>query len=98
MTDFRKFYRIIGIAEHIIETSYYHLLGLDMNNCTPETVRTALIAKKKELRENITGREFVPMILKFEREKLEPAAEVLADDQKRARYNKELAEKYKQIK
>ena len=98
MTDFRVFYRIIGIADHIVRPSYYHLLGLQMQGCTAEKVRQALVAKKNELRQNVPGQEFVPMVLKFEKEQLEPAARVLADEARRAEYNKQLGiiwEKFK---
>ena len=80
MTQLRMFYRMLGIAENIIEPSFYHLLGIDRKDCDFETVRSALLARKNELRQNAPGREFVPQIIEFEKEYLEPAAVVLADD------------------
>jgi len=98
MTKLRMFYRMLGIAEHIIDPSFYHLLGLDRKNCSRETVMAALLARKNELRQNAPGREFVPQIVEFEKEYLEPAAKVLADDVKRAKYDKVLAARWHKIK
>ncbi len=98
MTKLQIFYRILGIAKHIIEPSYYHLLGIDRKNCTGETVKAALLARKNELRQNIPGPEFVPHIVEFEKKQLEPAAAILADDIKRAAYDKTLATRWEEIK
>lgn len=98
MTDLRIFYRFLGIAEHIIEPSHYHLLGIDRKVCNSETVKAALLVRKNELRQNAPGPEFVPHIVQFEKEQLEPAAAVLGDETKRAEYDKVLAARWKHIK
>ncbi|MBW8015771.1 MAG: hypothetical protein FVQ82_06260 [Planctomycetes bacterium] len=98
MTRLRMFYRMLGIAEHIIDPSFYHLLGLDRKDCNQQTVMAALLARKNELRQNAPGREFVPQIMEFEKEYLEPAAKVLADDVKRAKYDKVLAKRWHKVK
>ena len=38
MADLRIFYRILGIAEEIIEPSYYHILGIERKDITAEKV------------------------------------------------------------
>ncbi|AQT69501.1 hypothetical protein STSP2_02692 [Anaerohalosphaera lusitana] len=97
MSDLRVFYRILGIARHIVDPSYYHILGIDRKGCNADVVRSALKARKRELRENIPGPEFIPLVMKFEKEQLEVAAEVLADEHKRREYDKQLLLKQRQI-
>lgn len=97
MSELSVFYRMLGIAEHIIDPSYYHILGIERQNCNAQVVRDALLERKRELRENIPGPQFVPMVLKFEADQLEASAEVLADDQKRKAYDKQLMVKQKNI-
>lgn len=97
MTKLRMFYRMLGIAENIIDPSFYHLLGIDRKDCNSATVKAALLARKNELRQNAPGREFVPQIIEFEKEYLEPAASVLADDVKRAKYDKVIASRWQKI-
>ncbi|MCF7954345.1 MAG: hypothetical protein K9M75_00950, partial [Phycisphaerae bacterium] len=98
MTELRMFYRMLGIAENIIAPSFYHLLGIDRKDCNVQTVRAALLARKNELRQNAPGPEFVPQIIEFEKEHLEPAAKVLADDVKRAKYDKVIARRWHKLK
>ena len=97
MSDLSVFYRMLGIAEHIIDPSYYHILGIERKGCNAQVVRDALLERKRELRENIPGPQFVPMVLKFETEQLDVAAAVLADDEKRKAYDKQLMIKQKKI-
>jgi hypothetical protein len=95
MTELRMFYRMLGIAENIIEPSFYHLLNIDRKDCSFKTVRAALLARKNELRQNAPGPEFVPQIIEFEKEHLEPAAKVLADEARRAQYDKVIAKRWR---
>lgn len=89
---------MLGIGSDIIEPSYYHLLGIEPGKCTAKAVDAALIQRKMELRQNIPGRQFVPMVLKFEKEQLEPAAQVLRNDETREEYDAELTRKVRKIK
>jgi len=91
------FYKILGIDEAIIEPTYYHLLGLEPKDCTAQRVCKALRQKQKELRQNIPGPQFIPLVIKFEQEYLIPAAEVLCDEDKRQQYDKQLLKKQKII-
>ena len=88
MFEWTIFYRLLRLPEDIAAPTYYHLLGLTPNSCTAPAVRQALQERKKRLRQNIPGPHFIPLVLRFESEQLEPAAEVLADPEKRADYNK----------
>lgn len=97
MTEFSIFYKILGIAEDIIEPSYYHLLGIERSGCSAATVAGALKKCKNELRQNVPGPQFIPMVLKFEQEQLALAAEVLGDDKKRHAYDRQLAKKWKKM-
>ena len=98
MNELNLFYRVLGIGSDIIEPSYYHLLGIEPGKCTAEAVDAALVQRKMELRQNIPGRQFVPMVLKFEKEQLEPAAKVLRNDETREEYDAELTRKVRKIK
>jgi len=97
MSELRMFYRMLGIAEHIIEPSFYHLLGLERRKCDPESVKAALLAKKIELRQSAPGPEFVEQIMRFEKEHLEPAAQVLCDEVRRAKYDQVLARRWRRM-
>lgn len=95
--DWSVFYRAIGIAENIIEPSYYHVLGLTARDCDREKVEKALSDRKRELRQSIPSPEFITLVLQFEKDVLETAAAVLADDEKRAAYNKDLLVRQREI-
>ncbi|MHC4553220.1 MAG: hypothetical protein ACYSUT_10740 [Planctomycetota bacterium] len=97
MMDWNVFYRAIGIAEDIIEPSHYHILGLEARDCDRDKVEKALADRKRELRQSIPSPEFVTLVIQFEKEVLEPAAEVLADDEKRSAYNKELLSRQREV-
>ena len=90
MNELSVFYRMLGIAKNVIEPSYYHLLGLERKGFRADDVAGALLDRKKELRQNVPGPEFIPLVLKFELEQLEPAAAVLGDEAKRRAYDEEL--------
>ncbi len=95
MNHWDSFYRILGVAEHVIEPTYYHILGVHPKECEPEKIHAALLKKKQLLRQNVPGPQFIPLVIRFEKEQLEPAAETLRDPQKRRSYNKQLLEKEK---
>lgn len=97
MMDWNVFYRAIGIAEDIIDPSHYHVLGLPARDCDREKVEKALADRKRELRQSIPSPEFITLVLQFEKEVLEPAAAILADDEKRDDYNRELLTRQREI-
>ncbi|MBN1845515.1 MAG: hypothetical protein JW810_07510 [Sedimentisphaerales bacterium] len=84
------FYRLLDLPEQIDDPTHYHLLGLDPDGCAPEVVDQALLERKKRLRQGIPGPHFIPLVLRFESERLEPAAAVLRDPDARRRYNEQL--------
>ena len=93
MIEWNIFYKILGIPEDITEPTYYDLLGLHPKTCSIELVERMLRKRRNRLRQNITGPQFIPLVLKFEKEKLEHAAKVLRDPQIREKYNKYLRQK-----
>ena len=96
MFEWTIFYRLLNLPDDVATPTYYHLLGLKPDSCSAETVQKALQERKKRLRQNIPGPHFIPLVLRFETEQLEPAAEILADPQKRAEYNEQLKEQARQ--
>jgi len=80
------FYRLLGIDESVGEPNYYDLLGLTPQLCTAVLVDRALQKRKKTLRQNIPGPQFIALLFHFEREVLEPAAAVLRDAGQRDAY------------
>jgi len=96
MFEWTIFYRLLQLPDDVATPTYYHLLGLNPNSCTGPAVQEALQERKKRLRQNIPGPHFIPLVLRFESEQLEPAAEVLADPKKRADYNEYLKTQAKQ--
>jgi len=96
MFEWTIFYRLLNLPDDVATPTYYHLLGLKPHSCTAEAVQKALQERKKRLRQNIPGPQFIPLVLRFETEQLDPAAEVLADPQKRAEYNEQLKEQARQ--
>ncbi len=96
MFEWTIFYRLLNLPDDVASPTYYHLLGLKPQTCTAAAVQEALQERKKRLRQNIPGPQFIPLVLRFETEQLEPAAEVLADPQKRAEYNEQLKEQARQ--
>jgi hypothetical protein len=93
MIEWNIFYKMLGIPEDTTEPTYYDLLGLHPKTCSVELVGRMLHKQKNRLRQNIPGPQFIPLVLKFEKEKLERAAEVLRDPQIREKYNKYLRQK-----
>ena len=93
MIEWNIFYRMLDIPEDITEPTYYHLLGLHPKTCSAELVERMLHKQRNRLRQNIPGPQFIPLVIKFEKEKLERAAEVLRDPQIRGKYNKYLRQK-----
>ncbi len=97
MIDWNAFYKAIGIAENILDPSYYHILDLDVKDCDRLKVERALTDKKRQLRQSIPSPEFIAPMLLFEKEVLQKAAEVLGDDTQRAAYNEQLMTRQREI-
>lgn len=97
MIDYHVFYKAIGIAENIIDPSYYHILGLDWQGCDRQAVQRAFAEKQRQLRQSIPSPEFIMPMLQFESQVLEKAAEVLSDETQRAAYNQQLMERQREI-
>jgi hypothetical protein len=93
MIEWNIFYKMLGIPEDITEPTYYDLLGLHPKTCSVELVDRMLHKQRNRLRQNIPGPQFIPLVIKFEKEKLERAAEVLRNPQIRQKYNKYLRQK-----
>ena len=70
------FYRILDIPDEITAPNYYQLLGVEPGVCTSELVMQSLNERKKRLRQNIPGPHFIPLVLKFEQENLDPSTSV----------------------
>ena len=79
MFEWTIFYRLLNLPDDVATPTYYHLLGLKPHSCTAEAVKNALQERKKRLRQNIPGPHFIPLVLRFETEQLDPAAEILAN-------------------
>ena len=90
------FYRMLDIPDEIASPNYYQLLGVEPGVCTAELVMQSLNERKKRLRQNIPGPHFIPLVLKFEQENLDPAAATLSDPQKRLEYDQQLQESMQQ--
>ena len=88
--DWTPFFRMLGIPEEVAEPTAYQLLGLtDPRTLTRELVEEALTERKKLLRQNIPGPQFIPLVSVFEK-KLEHAASILVDYDKRQAYHDRL--------
>ncbi len=98
MIEWTFFYKLLGIPERFTEPTHYHLLGLDPKNCSPDAVDIALEERRKRLRQNIPGPQFIPLVMKFEQDQLVTAAEVLRDPRRREAYNAYLHEIIRQRK
>ncbi len=90
------FYRILEIPDEITAPNYYQLLGVEPEVCTAELLMQSLNERKMRLRQNIPGPHFIPLVLKFEQENLEPAAATLSDSEKRQEYDQRLQESVQQ--
>lgn len=89
--------KLLGIPKKVVEPTPYHLLGLDPKACTPEQVKNALRERKKSLRQNIPGPQFIPVIHQLEKE-LDAAAELLIDPEKREAYHERVRREYRERK
>ncbi len=90
MIDWGLFGRMLGIPEQVAEPTVYQLLGLtDPRTITPELVEHALNERKKLLRQNIPGPQFIPIVALFEKE-LDRAAGILLDSGKRNAYHERI--------
>jgi len=91
------FYKLLGIPDGITEPSPYQLLGIAVQESSPEAIKTALAERKKLLRQNIPGPQFIPMVLLFEKE-LDRSARLLLDPARRKAYHARLAKEAQQVK
>ncbi len=90
MIEWNLFYKMLGIPEEVTEPTLYDLLGLNPETCSAELVDHMLHIQKNRLRQNIPGPQFIPLILSFERRKLERAAAVLREPRTRQKYREYL--------
>ncbi|MBM4037593.1 MAG: hypothetical protein FJ290_03685 [Planctomycetes bacterium] len=84
------FYKLLDIPETAGEPTLYQLLGISPRAFDPALVGRALSERKKRLRQNIPGPQFIPVVATIERE-LDGAAEVLRDAARRKAYDAHLA-------
>jgi hypothetical protein len=96
MFEWTLFYRLLDLPDDLASPTHYDLLGLTPETCTPQTVQQALHERKNLLRQNIPDPQFIPLVLRFESEQLEPAARVLADPQIRRQYDDQLKKQDRQ--
>ncbi|GEM_PF-6841754 len=93
MIEWTFFYRALGVPDDAIKPTYYQLLDLDPESCTPELVDEHRNQQRIRLRQSIPSPEFIPMILRFEKHKLDHAAAVLRDPARKRKYDQHLAQK-----
>lgn len=86
-------HRALGIKKDIINPTYYELLDIKPESCTEALVDKQLKEQKIKLRQNIPNQQFIPLILMFEKTKLERAAEILRNPQTRRKYDRYLRKK-----
>jgi len=91
------FHKLLGIAESVAEPTAYQLLGIDPRVFVPALVRPALNERRKRLRQNIPGPQFIPIVSLFEQE-LERAAAVLLDPAERQAYDERLRREAREAK
>jgi len=89
MIEWSVFYQLLDIPAGD-DPTYYQLLGVEPGACTPEIVQAALERRKQQLRQRIPGPHFLPLVARFEREYLQPAARVLLNPQTRKAYDQRL--------
>jgi len=77
---------MLGIPETVLEPGPYDLLAIDRRTFRPAMVEGALKERKRLLRQNIPGPQFIPLITIFERN-LDRAAVTLLDANKRKAYH-----------
>jgi len=77
--------RMLGIPESAAEPGPYEVLGLDPGESDCAAITEALQNRKRQLRQNIPGPRFIPLLALFEKD-LDAAAAVLLDPAKRAAY------------
>ena len=93
MIEWTFFYRALGVPDDAIKPTYYQLLDIDPESCTPELVDEHRNQQRIRLRQSIPSPEFIPMILRFERHKLDHAAAVLRDPARKRKYDQHLEQK-----
>ena len=98
MIEWSFFYKALGINESIMKPTYYELLDIDPDLCNETLIDEKLKEQKIKLRQNIPNQQFIPLILTFDKTKLEHAASVLRDPQTREKYNLHLKKKEHQKK
>lgn len=83
------FHRLLNIPEDVESPTYYQLLDINPLQLTPELVKDALEQRKAQLRRQVPGPQFLPVIARFEK-KLDEVAETLIDPEKRKAYQERL--------
>lgn len=81
--------RLLGLPDEVAEPTAYQLLGLDPRRFAPGQVGPALEERKRRLRHNIPGPQFIPIISRFEQE-LDRVAALLLDPAQRRAYDEGL--------
>ena len=81
--------RLLGLPEDAADPTAYQLLGLDPRRFAPEQVQPALEERKRRLRQNIPGPQFIPIVSRFEQE-LDRVAALLLDPARRRVYDQGL--------
>lgn len=76
------FYKLLGIPKTVAEPTPYHLLGITPQVFSPELVESSRRERKRMLRQNVPGPQFIPIVSLFEKE-LDAAADILLDPGKR---------------
>ena len=83
------FYKLLQIPESVTDLTVYHLLDLKPRAVTPERLSESLRQRKRMLRRNIPGPQFIPIVSMIERE-LDRCAGILSDAAKRKEYDSQL--------
>lgn len=89
--------KLLDIPEDIDEPNAYDLLGLTPDTVSDELVDYQLTERRKKLRQNIPGPQFIPIIAAFEKELVE-AAEILRDEKRRTQVDLEIEARAEQAK
>ena len=84
--------KLLRIPESVSELTAYHLLNVHPKDVTSELVSAALQRRKNELRQNIPGPQFIPIIAIVEKV-LDQAARELSDPARRRKYNEYVKKK-----
>ena len=79
MLNWKPFYKLLGIPDDVTEPTPYQLLGISPGGHSPAQVRHLLDEKKKMLRRNTPGPQFIPIMSMLEQELDLAAAQLVGD-------------------